>query len=281
MVEITRGGKNPLILENPVMAAAGTVGFDGAAYRDLLDFSKLGALVTNPVTWQARRVARGTRVVPLPAGVLVHTGLPNPGIRRVIARYRDRWSATRHDRQDHPRWIRRLVIDGLDGRGEGSGFRRRHARLRVPVEAREVAGGDLDPDAVPSAEQVAGGADVDGVLVDASRLDQPAGAGALSIPRPKDAVRQIAGVPGGVHVDELGGEVGVRGGAARVQDDADRAGDLDVLAERFAPAKQLKAIGSALEAIDDPTVLRSLLRQSAKATSLDEFAKLAESLAGH
>ncbi len=92
MIEITRGGKNPLTLENPVMAAAGTVGFDGAAYRELLDFSKLGALVTNPVTWQARRVARGTRVVPLPAGVLVHTGLPNPGIRRVITRYRERWA---------------------------------------------------------------------------------------------------------------------------------------------------------------------------------------------
>ncbi|GAB4410457.1 MAG: dihydroorotate dehydrogenase [Anaerolineae bacterium] len=92
MIEITRGGKAPLLLENPVMAAAGTVGFDGAAYRDLLDFSKLGALITNPVTWQARRIARGTRVVPLPAGVLVHTGLPNPGIRRVIARYRERWA---------------------------------------------------------------------------------------------------------------------------------------------------------------------------------------------
>lgn len=92
MIEITRGGKAPLLLENPVMAAAGTVGFDGAAYRDLLDLSKLGALITNPVTWQPRRVARGTRVVPLPAGVLVHTGLPNPGIRRVITRYRERWA---------------------------------------------------------------------------------------------------------------------------------------------------------------------------------------------
>lgn len=92
MIEVTRGGKNPLILANPVMAAAGTVGFDGAAYRDLLDLSKLGALVTNPITWQPRRVARGTRVVPLPAGVLVHTGLPNPGIRQVVTRYRERWA---------------------------------------------------------------------------------------------------------------------------------------------------------------------------------------------
>lgn len=92
MIEVTRGGKNPLTLANPVMAAAGTVGFDGAAYRDLIDLSKLGALVTNPITWQPRRVARGTRVVPLPAGVLVHTGLPNPGIRQVVTRYRERWA---------------------------------------------------------------------------------------------------------------------------------------------------------------------------------------------
>ena len=92
MIEVTRGGKTPLTLANPVMAAAGTVGFDGAAYRDLIDLSKLGALVTNPITWQPRRVARGTRVVPLPAGVLVHTGLPNPGIRQVVTRYRERWA---------------------------------------------------------------------------------------------------------------------------------------------------------------------------------------------
>ena len=92
MIELTRSGKNPLAIENPVMPAAGTFGFDGAAYRDLLDLAKLGAIVTNPITWGPRRVARGTRVVPLPAGVLVHTGLPNPGMKRTIARYRARWA---------------------------------------------------------------------------------------------------------------------------------------------------------------------------------------------
>ncbi len=92
MIQLTRTGKNPLVIENPVMPAAGTFGFDGAAYRNLLDLAKLGAIVTNPVTWRPRRVARGTRVVPLPAGVLVHTGLPNPGMRRTIAQYRARWA---------------------------------------------------------------------------------------------------------------------------------------------------------------------------------------------
>lgn len=92
MIELTQSGKNPLVIENPVMPAAGTFGFDGAAYRDVIDLTKLGAIVTNPVTWKPRRVARGPRVVPLPSGVLIHTGLPNPGIHAVIKQYQDRWA---------------------------------------------------------------------------------------------------------------------------------------------------------------------------------------------
>jgi dihydroorotate dehydrogenase (NAD+) catalytic subunit len=92
MIELTRTGKNTLVIENPVIAAAGTFGFDGAAYQDLVDFTKLGAIVTNPVTWRPRQAARGPRVVPLPSGVLVHTGLPNPGISQVIKRYGARWA---------------------------------------------------------------------------------------------------------------------------------------------------------------------------------------------
>jgi dihydroorotate dehydrogenase (NAD+) catalytic subunit len=91
MIELTRPGKNTLVVENPVMCASGIVGFDGAAYRDLIDLTKIGAIVTNPVTWRPRRVARGPRVVPLPSGVLVHTGLPNPGVNAVIKQYGARW----------------------------------------------------------------------------------------------------------------------------------------------------------------------------------------------
>lgn len=91
MIELTRSGKNPLVIENPVIAAAGTFGFDGAAYTDLVDLTKIGALVTNPVTWKARQIAHGPRVVPLPSGVLIHTGLPNPGVNQVIKQYGARW----------------------------------------------------------------------------------------------------------------------------------------------------------------------------------------------
>ena len=91
-IEITRPGKYSLIVPTPVMPAAGTVGF-GDRYKALLDFEKLGAVVTNPVTIEPWNPASGTRMVPLDAGILVHTGLPNPGLSRVIGQYRRIWAS--------------------------------------------------------------------------------------------------------------------------------------------------------------------------------------------
>lgn len=89
-VQITDGGKNPLILKTPVMPAAGTFGF-GDVYRGIVRVEKLGAIVTSPVTYAPWKPASGTRVIPLDSGVLVHTGLPNPGISRTFSKYRNFW----------------------------------------------------------------------------------------------------------------------------------------------------------------------------------------------
>ena len=89
-IRVTQPGKTSLVLDNPVMNAAGTLGF-GDSYRDLLDMDQLGAFVTNPITYSPRAPAHGTRVVPMDAGVLVHTGLPNPGINKVVSSYRGTW----------------------------------------------------------------------------------------------------------------------------------------------------------------------------------------------
>ena len=88
MIDLTYGGKSPLTVNNPVLLASGVAGYDGGPYSGVIDLSKLGAIVTNPLTWRPRHAANGPRVVPLPAGVLVHTGLPNPGVRRAIKLYR-------------------------------------------------------------------------------------------------------------------------------------------------------------------------------------------------
>jgi dihydroorotate dehydrogenase (NAD+) catalytic subunit len=89
-IEITRPGKNSLILDTPVMPASGVFGF-GDVYRGMIKLEKLGALVTNPVTYQPWQSASGTRVIPLDAGVLVHSGLPNLGISKTLAKYRTFW----------------------------------------------------------------------------------------------------------------------------------------------------------------------------------------------
>lgn len=91
-VEITRPGKHSLLLETPVMPAAGTFGY-GDIYRDLVDYDKLGAIVTNPVSYEPRTPARGTRVIPLDSGLMIHTGLPNPGLSRVLRKHRNLWTA--------------------------------------------------------------------------------------------------------------------------------------------------------------------------------------------
>lgn len=89
-ITITRAGKHSLTLTNPIMNAAGVLGF-GDAYRDLIDLTLFGAFVTNPVTYSAWNPAGGGRVARLDAGVLLHTGLPNPGIRKTITNNRAWW----------------------------------------------------------------------------------------------------------------------------------------------------------------------------------------------
>lgn len=91
-IAVTRPGKSQLVLDNPVMPAAGTFGY-GNLYRDMVNITKLGAIVTNPATYYPRKPAKGVRTVPLASGVLVHTGLPNPGASKVIRRWRDTWTA--------------------------------------------------------------------------------------------------------------------------------------------------------------------------------------------
>lgn len=91
-IEITKPGKHSLIVATPVMPAAGTLGF-GDRYKALLNYDMLGAVVTNPVTIEPWKPAAGTRIISLDAGVLVHTGLPNPGLAKVISQNRRVWAS--------------------------------------------------------------------------------------------------------------------------------------------------------------------------------------------
>ncbi len=93
MIELAPGRKRSLTLKNPTMPAAGACGF-GGEYAALVPLDRLGALVTNPITWTPRKPTRGPRAVPITGGVLLHTGLPNLGMQKTIRRYRAAWAAS-------------------------------------------------------------------------------------------------------------------------------------------------------------------------------------------
>jgi len=90
MIELAPHHKRGLSLANPVMNASGLLGF-ADEYRGLIDFSRLGAFVTNALTARPRTPAHPPNAIPLPNGVLIHTGLPNPGVRAAIRQYDREW----------------------------------------------------------------------------------------------------------------------------------------------------------------------------------------------
>jgi dihydroorotate dehydrogenase len=83
--------KSDLYFTQPIMNAAGILGF-APDPRGPVDFTQLGAFVTNPISHGPRTPAHGQRYQPYPGGFLLHTGLPNPGLSQVLRRYRQQWA---------------------------------------------------------------------------------------------------------------------------------------------------------------------------------------------
>ncbi len=90
MIELAPRHKYGLAIPGPVMPAAGTFGY-GDAYADWVDPSLLGAIVTNPVSMRPRRAAHGQRIAVRGDTLVVHTGWPNPGLRRLLREVRETW----------------------------------------------------------------------------------------------------------------------------------------------------------------------------------------------
>jgi dihydroorotate dehydrogenase (NAD+) catalytic subunit len=91
MIELAPNHKRGLNLRAPVMSATGIVGYSDA-YRQLFPLESLGAIITNPITARARQGAPPPRVISMPGGLLMHTGLDNPGVSAVLRRHRRRWT---------------------------------------------------------------------------------------------------------------------------------------------------------------------------------------------
>jgi dihydroorotate dehydrogenase (NAD+) catalytic subunit len=85
-VEAARG----LWLRNPVVTASGTFG-QGVEYAELIDVTRLGAIVNKGTTPRARPGNRQYRIAETPAGILNSIGLENPGAEEVARKYGKVW----------------------------------------------------------------------------------------------------------------------------------------------------------------------------------------------
>jgi dihydroorotate dehydrogenase (NAD+) catalytic subunit len=85
-VDAARG----LRLKNPVLTASGTFG-QGVEYAELIDVSRLGAIVNKGTTVFARPGNPQYRIAETPSGILNSIGLENPGAAGVAKKYAKAW----------------------------------------------------------------------------------------------------------------------------------------------------------------------------------------------
>jgi dihydroorotate dehydrogenase len=132
--------KHDLAIDPPLMNAAGSLGFTPDLHSGM-DWSRMGAFVTHPVSLEPRTPAHGKRFFPFPGGFLLHTGYPNPGITQVLRRYARQWN-----RSPIP-----VIVNLLARSAEGVSMM---VRRLEPVEG--VIGVEIGVTSDASAEHVAG-----------------------------------------------------------------------------------------------------------------------------
>jgi dihydroorotate dehydrogenase (NAD+) catalytic subunit len=112
--------KRDLYFSKPLMNAAGILGF-APNKRDPVPSADLGAFVTNPLSLHSRLPAAQPALIEYPGGLLLHTGLPNPGLNAVVKRYASQWARSDipvivHLMADRPEETVRMVraLEGVE-----------------------------------------------------------------------------------------------------------------------------------------------------------------------
>lgn len=112
--------KEDLVFAKPIMNAAGVLGFTPDP-RAPVPWSEFGAFVTNPISLRPRTSTRRPAALEYPGGCLLHTGLPNPGLTRLLERYSRRWASAPvpvivHLIGDRPEEARQMTrhLEGLE-----------------------------------------------------------------------------------------------------------------------------------------------------------------------
>jgi dihydroorotate dehydrogenase len=128
-------GKRDLILDPPIMNSAGILGF-APDPKLPFDFTVLGAFITHPLSAKHRSPAHPTFQRAFPGGVLLHTGLPNPGLRAALRNYKKLWDA--HSKP----MIAHILGDNL---GELESMVEALESIQHPIQALEIGLEDTSP----------------------------------------------------------------------------------------------------------------------------------------
>jgi len=83
--------KRDLYFSKPFMNSAGTLGF-APDPRNGISLDSFGAFVTNPFSLRPRLPTSQPTLIEYPGGFLLHTGLPNPGLKAGIKKYSAKWN---------------------------------------------------------------------------------------------------------------------------------------------------------------------------------------------
>lgn len=90
-VQLAPKNKRGLEINNPVIAASGTVGY-GVEYAELIDINKIGAIICKGTTLKPRDGNAQPRIYETASGVLNSIGLENIGIDALIKEKAPIWS---------------------------------------------------------------------------------------------------------------------------------------------------------------------------------------------
>ena len=82
--------KRDLYFSKPLMNAPGSLGFAPDPHTRI-PLDSFGAFVTNPLSLRRRLPTSQPAVIEYPGGFLLHTGLPNPGLKSGIKKYASKW----------------------------------------------------------------------------------------------------------------------------------------------------------------------------------------------
>jgi dihydroorotate dehydrogenase (NAD+) catalytic subunit len=105
--------KRDLYFSKPFMNAAGALGF-APDTRTGVSLDSFGAFVSNPFSLRPRLPTSQPAVIEYPGGFLLHTGLPNPGLKSGIRKYAAKWDKSRlpiivHLMADRPEETQQMV----------------------------------------------------------------------------------------------------------------------------------------------------------------------------